>query len=55
LGINSNLVPYSAARRDGDRFAPVATTVAAHREGSAIEIELPVNAGWSVLRLTRGT
>ncbi len=39
--------------QDGDRFAPVAGTLGVHREGSSIEVELPVAAGWSVLRLTR--
>lgn len=38
--------------RDGDRFGPVPITQRPHREGTAIEIELPVAAGWSVLRLT---
>jgi Glycosyl hydrolase family 66 len=39
--------------QDGDRFAPVNGALGVHREGSSIEIELPVVAGWSVLRLTR--
>ena len=41
--------------RDGDRFEPVATVPRTHREGSAIEIEVPVVAGWSVLRLRRAS
>jgi dextranase len=41
--------------QDGDRFAPVATVPGVHREGSSIEIQLPVVAGWSVLRVTRAT
>ena len=39
--------------RNGDRFEPVAGVPRAHREGTAIEIEVPVVAGWSVLRLRR--
>ncbi|HUA40386.1 MAG TPA: glycoside hydrolase family 66 protein [Streptosporangiaceae bacterium] len=37
----------------GDRFMPVAAVQRDHREGRALEIELPVVAGWSVLRLRR--
>jgi hypothetical protein len=39
--------------RSGDRFAPVPFTVVDHREGRAAEVEVPVDAGWSVLRMTR--
>lgn len=39
------------AFRPGDRFMPVAAVQRDHREGCALEIELPVVAGWSVLRL----
>ena len=39
--------------RSGDRFAPVPFRVVEHREGRAVEVELPVDAGWSVLRMTR--
>ena len=39
--------------QDGDRFVPVAGSVGVHREGSSIDIELPIVTGWSVLRLTR--
>ncbi len=39
--------------QDGDRFGPVPVTQRPHREGTAIEIEVPVADGWSVLRLTR--
>jgi dextranase len=38
--------------RSGDRFAPVAFSVVGHREGRAAEVELPLDAGWSVLRMT---
>ena len=37
--------------QDGDRFMPVAAMQRDHREGRALEIELPFVAGWSVLRL----
>jgi dextranase len=40
--------------QDNDRFVPVATVPGSHREGSSIEVELPVAAGWSVLRVARG-
>jgi dextranase len=39
--------------QSGDRFVPVPAAACAHREGSAIEIKMPVAAGWSVLRLRR--
>jgi dextranase len=37
---------------DGDRFAAVPSLVVDHRQGRALEVDLPVVAGWSVLRLT---
>jgi dextranase len=39
--------------QSGDRFVPVPAAPRAHREGSAIEIKMPVATGWSVLRLRR--
>jgi dextranase len=39
--------------KDCDRFAPVAAKPGSHREGTSVQIELPVVVGWSVLRLTR--
>jgi dextranase len=39
--------------RGDDRFTPVAIEQRAHREGTAVEIDLPVADGWSVLRLSR--
>jgi dextranase len=38
---------------NGDRFVPVTAVPRAHREGSAVTIEIPVVAGWSVVRLRR--
>ena len=35
------------------RFSPVSVAQRGHREGLAIEAELPLASGWSVLRLTR--
>ena len=35
----------------GDRFAPVVSREVPHRQGRALEVELPVLGGWSVLRL----
>ncbi len=35
----------------GGRFMPVPSTVVPHRQGRALQVELPVAAGWSVLRL----
>jgi dextranase len=35
----------------GDRFAPLLTREVPHRRGRAVEVELPLVAGWSVLRL----
>jgi dextranase len=37
----------------GDRFAGVPAREVPHRQGRALEIELPLVSGWSVLRLTR--
>ena len=37
----------------GDRFAPVTAQRGSHRQGTSLQIELPVVDGWSVLRLTR--
>ena len=39
--------------RGGDRFASLPFTVVEHRQGRAVQVELPVDAGWSVLRLVR--
>lgn len=39
--------------RAGDRFAPTPFTVVEHREGRAAQLEVPLGAGWSVLRMTR--
>ena len=38
--------------RSGDRFVRWLSTVAEHREGRAAEVEVPLVAGWSVLRMT---
>jgi dextranase len=35
----------------GDRFTPIPFTVVEHREGRAVQVELPIHSGWSVLRL----
>jgi len=35
----------------GDRFAPIFAREVPHRQGRALEMELPLVAGWSVLRL----
>ncbi len=35
----------------GDRFAPIPGKEVAHRQGRAVEVELPLVSGWSVLRL----
>jgi hypothetical protein len=43
----------AALGRAGDRFVPVPLTAAEHREGRAVEVEVPIEAGWSVLRMTR--
>jgi hypothetical protein len=37
--------------REGDRFSPIEHRVADHREGRALEVQLPMDGGWSVLRL----
>ena len=39
--------------RSEDRFTPLAFTVVEHRQGRAVQVELPIDAGWSVLRLVR--
>jgi dextranase len=39
--------------RNGGRFVPVGFSVVSHREGLAAQVEVPVKAGWSVLRLLR--
>jgi dextranase len=39
--------------RNGGRFAPVPARQAGHQEGLALEVELPVAVGWSVLRVSR--
>ncbi len=39
--------------QDGGRFLLAAAAPGVHREGTSIEIEVPVVAGWSVLRFTR--
>jgi dextranase len=36
-----------------DRFSPIDRRVVAHRQGSAVEIRMPVVDGWSVLRLKK--
>jgi dextranase len=35
-----------------DRLTPIAATKVPHRQGDALEIDLPVEDGWSVLRVT---
>ena len=35
----------------GDRFTLMPFTVVEHREGRAVQVELPIRSGWSVLRL----
>jgi len=42
----------AAVLGDGDRFGPVPSRTIVHRQGRALEIELPLAGGWSVLRLT---
>jgi dextranase len=37
-----------------DRFAPILAKEVAHRQGRALEVELPIVSGWSVLRLATG-
>ena len=39
--------------RDGDRFAELPSRVVGHREGAALEVEVPLLSGWSVLRFSR--
>jgi dextranase len=43
----------AALGRSGDRFVPAPFSLVDHREGRAVEVEVPVEAGWSVLRMTR--
>ncbi|MGC9221536.1 MAG: glycoside hydrolase family 66 protein [Solirubrobacteraceae bacterium] len=40
--------------RNGGRFVPVPLTRVAHREGRAVRCQVPIAAGWSVLRLENG-
>lgn len=35
------------------KFSPVPSRVVAHREGLALEVRVPLESGWSVLRVTR--
>jgi dextranase len=37
----------------GDRFAHLVTRKVSHRQGHALEVDLPLISGWSVLRLRR--
>ncbi|MGO9150246.1 MAG: glycoside hydrolase family 66 protein [Acidimicrobiales bacterium] len=37
----------------GDRFAPLLAREVPHRRGRAVEVNLPIVSGWSVLRLAR--
>jgi dextranase len=37
--------------RGGGRFAPLPFAVVEHRQGRAVQVEVPVESGWSVLRL----
>jgi dextranase len=39
--------------RENGRFVPARAERGTHREGSSLDIELPLQAGWSVLRLLR--
>jgi dextranase len=39
--------------QSGDRFVAAPFTVVDHREGRAAALEVPIEAGWSVLRMTR--
>jgi dextranase len=48
-------VSAAVVGRAGDRFAPLPYTVGEHRQGRAVQVELPVASGWSVLRLLRGS
>ena len=38
---------------DGDRFVPLPAREVAHRQGRALEVEIPLVSGWSVLRVQR--
>lgn len=54
LGEPGRWTAEAAVMGDGDdRFTEVPTRQREHREGTAVEIDLPTPAGWSVLRLTR--
>jgi dextranase len=46
-------VAVAVLGRNGGRFAQVPFEVVAHREGLAVEVPVPMDAGWSVLRLAR--
>jgi hypothetical protein len=37
----------------GGRFSPINSVVVSHRQGRALEVEIPLVEGWSVLRLAR--
>ncbi len=37
----------------GGRFAPIDATVVSHRQGRALEVEVPLIEGWTVLRLVK--
>jgi dextranase len=37
--------------RAGDRFTTLPFTIVGHRQGQAVQVEVPVQSGWSVLRL----
>jgi hypothetical protein len=38
---------------NGGRFVRLPFTVVEHRQGRAVQVDLPVRSGWSVLRLQR--
>jgi len=46
-------VAVAVLGRNGGRFTQAPFEVVAHREGLAVEVPVPMGAGWSVLRLTR--
>ena len=37
--------------QDGGRFMPLPFALVPHRQGRAVEVDLPVRSWWSVLRL----
>jgi dextranase len=39
--------------RSGDRFVAAPFSIVDHREGRAAEVDVPIETGWSVLRMTR--